>query len=95
MSGDTERLEPDSSGVEKSLREASGSDSPSAGNRGMAREQFMTTGEASDELHVTQQTIRNWYKSGLLRGFSVSQGSRSCIRITSESVEDVKEGKAW
>lgn len=95
MFGDTERVEPDSSGVEKSLRKASGGDSVSAGDRGMAREQFMTTKEASDVLDVTQQTIRNWYKSGVLRGFSVSQGSRSCVRITRESVKDVIEGKAW
>lgn len=95
MSRDTERLEPDSSGVEKSLRKTSGSDSPSAGNRGMVGEQFMTTKEAADALHVTQQTVRNWYKSGVLRGYSVSQGSKSCVRITSESVKDVIEGKAW
>ena len=95
MSGDTERLESDGSGVEKSLREASSSDSTRAGTRGMAREQFVTTKEAADALHVTQQTVRNWYKSGVLRGYSVSQGSKSCVRITLESVQDVIEGKAW
>lgn len=61
----------------------------------VAGEQLLTTKEAAAELFVTQQTVRNWLKSGILQGYGVEGARRSCFRITAASVRDVLSGKAW
>lgn len=58
-------------------------------------EQLLKTAEAAKELGVTQQTVRNWLKSGVLQGYGVEGARRSCLRITAASVKDVLSGKAW
>lgn len=95
MQRDTSHM--DSSGQESTqgISKVSSGDDKMRGDAQLGSLQYVSTKEAADILCVTQQTARNWLKIGVLEGYAVQGGKRACIRITRQSVENVKNGKAW
>ena len=81
--------------VTQSVQQVSGENGANQVASRLDRRGLLTTAEASDILRVTQQTVRNWLKAGVLEGYVKSGDKRSLVRITAESVQNVLDGKAW
>lgn len=55
---------------------------------------FLTTGEVAEMLGVSGQTVRNWIRAGVLKGYRLNPSGR--ILIKQEDLEDaVEKGKIW
>lgn len=81
--------------VTQSVQQVSGENVANQVASRLDRRGLLTTAEASDILRVTQQTVRNWLRAGVLKGYVKSGDKRSLVRITAESVQNVLDGKAW
>lgn len=95
MQRDTSDMDSASQESTQGVSKVSSGDNKMRGDAQLGSLQYVSTKEAADLLCVTQQTARNWLKVGVLEGYAVQGGKRSCIRITRQSVENVKSGKAW
>lgn len=95
MQRDTSDMDSANKEDSQSVREVSSGDATVRRDGELGSVQYMNTKEVADALCITQQTARNWLKCGVLEGYIVQVDKRACIRITKESVDSVKSGKAW
>lgn len=95
MQGNTGDMDSGYARVTQSVQQVSGENGADQVASRLDRRRLLTTAEASDILRVTQQTVRNWLKAGVLKGYVKSGDKRSLVRITAESVQNVLDGKAW
>jgi excisionase family DNA binding protein len=95
MQGNTSDMDSGYARVTQSVQQVSGENGADQVASRLDRRGLLTTAEASDILRVTQQTVRNWLKAGVLKGYVKSGDKRSLVRITAESVQNVLDGKAW
>jgi len=95
MQRDTGDMDSADKEVSECISEMPSIDTTVRGDGELGSAQYMNTKEAADALCITQQTARNWLKAGLLKGYIVQVDKRPCIRITKDSVDSVKSGKAW
>jgi excisionase family DNA binding protein len=49
--------------------------------------------EAAQRLGVDEDTVRNWMKRGWLKGFKLSPGRTSRVRVYVESIEEFERNR--